>query len=235
MIENAGLSPLYTPEGQKAFREERERRIAELSSLLAQQLSPERKVELEAELARIKATGIGYVQPPKPAPEMIGAFTKDQMLEILARQTEAGSALVTAGLVEDWLQKLLLAAAREDLTNDDASRLFDGPMGALKSFSNKIEISCMLSLIDKQTRKDLRLIKKIRNNFAHSSRFVSFSTEHIAKDCRELSTWRNGESNEACYRAAAVRCINAISVKMDELIYTKAISAPPEVSLEDEP
>ncbi|MCP1842168.1 hypothetical protein ACVIHI_004914 [Bradyrhizobium sp. USDA 4524] len=183
-----------------------------------------------------RAGGFSYVPPAasKPASEMIGAFTKDQMLQILARQTEAGNALVTAGLVEDWLQKLLLAAGREDLTNDDASRLFDGPMGPLKSFSNKIEISYMLNLIDKQTRKELRLIKKIRNNFAHSSRFVSFGTEHIAKDCRELSTWRKGESNEACYRASAVRCINTISAKMDELMYANAISAPPEVSLEDE-
>jgi len=38
--------------------------------------------------------------------EIIGPFIKDEMLRILARQTEAGNALVTAGLVEDWLEKL---------------------------------------------------------------------------------------------------------------------------------
>jgi hypothetical protein len=72
-------------------------------------------------------------------PEMIGPFTKDEMLQILARQTEAGNALVAAGLVEDWLEKLLLAAGRE-LTNGEAERVFEG-MGPLNSFSAKIEIA----------------------------------------------------------------------------------------------
>jgi hypothetical protein len=73
------LSPLYTEEGQKRFREDRARKIARLSSLSAQlaadiakvdssieagleqiyQLGLE-KTEIDKRLAEVKATGIGY-------------------------------------------------------------------------------------------------------------------------------------------------------------------------------
>lgn len=218
---NSILSPLYTPEGQKAFREERQRKIDELSSMLAQQVSAEKRAEIQAELAKVKASGVGFTPATKPASEMIGSFTKDQMLEILARQTEAGSALVTAGLVEDWLEKLLLAAGRE-LSNKEAERIFEG-MGALSSFSAKIEIAYLFQLIEKPVRDDLRVIKSIRNNFAHTTRFVNFGTDHIATDCRRLSTWKQGASNQQCYQDTAFDCIKAIKGKLDALMYANAL------------
>ncbi|MCA1399359.1 hypothetical protein [Bradyrhizobium sp. BRP56] len=223
------FSRLYTPEGQKAFREERQRKIDELTSMLARQLPPDKRTEIEVELAKVRATGLGYIPPTKPGPEMIGSFTKDQMLEILARQTEAGSALVTAGLVEDWLEKLLLAAGRE-LSNKDAERIFQG-MGALSSFSAKIEITYLFHLIEKAVRNDLRVIKSIRNNFAHTTRFVNFGTEHIATDCRRLSTWNQGASNQQCYQDAAFDCIKAIKSKLDALMYANALKEEPTVGL----
>jgi len=85
---------------------------------------------------------------------MIGAFTKDEMLAIVAGQAEAGNALVVAGLVEDSLEKLLLAAGRE-LSNTEAERVFAG-MGPLASFSAKIEIAYLFDLLDKAVRDDLR-------------------------------------------------------------------------------
>jgi hypothetical protein len=53
-----GWSPLYTPEGQEKFHEERQRKIDQLSSMLAQQ--PEKRAEIERELAKVKATGLGF-------------------------------------------------------------------------------------------------------------------------------------------------------------------------------
>jgi hypothetical protein len=86
------LSPLYTEEGQKRFREDRARKIARLSSLSAQlaadiakvdssteagreqidQLGLE-KAEIDKRLAEVKATGIGYSprfdRPPGTTPK----------------------------------------------------------------------------------------------------------------------------------------------------------------------
>jgi hypothetical protein len=113
-------------------------------------------------------------------------ITQADLIGILNRQTEAGSALVVAGLVEDWLEKLLLAAGRE-LSKDSVKRIFGGP---LKYFKPKIEIAYMFNLIDQPVRDDLRLIADIRNAFAHTTRFVYFGSDHIAKHCRDLSGWR---------------------------------------------
>jgi hypothetical protein len=136
-------------------------------------------------------------------PEMIGPFTKDQMLQILTRQTEAGNALVAAGLVEDWLEKLLLTAGRE-LTNDNAGRIF-GPMGSLGTFSAKIEIAYSFGLIEEHVRDDLRLIKSIRNNFAYPAR-----SSTISRFNRRLmgSSTQQGGSNisSTVSRIARERC-----------------------------
>jgi hypothetical protein len=68
----------------------------------------------------------------------------------------------------------------------------------------------LFDLIDKAARDDLRIIKSIRNNFAHTTHFVRFSTEHIAKDCRKLSNWTESASAEACYRDRAFECVKLI-------------------------
>ena len=45
----------------------------------------------------------------------------------------------------------------------------------------------LLGLIPKSTWRDLHLIRRIRNDFAHSSAAITFSHEPIAARCRELT------------------------------------------------
>jgi hypothetical protein len=161
-------------------------------------------------------------------PEM----TKGEKLDLVIKQTEAGHALIIAGLVDDWLQKLLLTAGRK-LPNEEAKNVFTG-MGPLASFSGKIEVAYLFSLIDKPVRDDLRLIRRIRNNFAHTSRFVSFKTDHIAKDCRKLSNWKDGMDAQACYREKAFECVDLIKAEADVLRMAQALGAEPGVIMDDE-
>ena len=157
--------------------------------------------------------------------ELKSPITQADLIGILNRQTEAGNALVVAGLVEDWLAKLLLAAGRE-LSKELVKRIFGGP---LKYFKPKIEIAYMFNLIDQPVRDDLRLIADIRNDFAHTTWFVYFGSDHIAKHCRHLSGWREGTDNQECYRTTALDCINLIKKKMDILIYANALREEPTV------
>jgi hypothetical protein len=62
-----------------------------------------------------------------PAP-----ISQADFMQILSRQTEAGAALVTSGLIEDWLEKILLTAGRP-LSNKTAKGIFVG-LGPLSSF-----------------------------------------------------------------------------------------------------
>jgi hypothetical protein len=159
-------------------------------------------------------------------------FTQMDLLQMLNRQTEAGNALVVSGLVEDWLEKLLLAAGRS-LTNADAGRIF-GMGGPLSGFAPKIEIAYMFELLDDRSRDDLRLIKSIRNAFAHTTRFVYFETDHIAQNCRKLSNWKDGLDNQTCYRENAVEHVNAMKAHMDRLLFAQALRAEPTVKIDDE-
>ena len=54
------------------------------------------------------------------------------MIKLLAQQTEAGHALVIAGLAEDELQKLLLSAMRA-LSNNMAERILTATDPSVRS------------------------------------------------------------------------------------------------------
>lgn len=162
----------------------------------------------------------------------VAPLTQADILRILAKQTQAGNALVVAGLVEDELEKLLLAAGRS-LDPDDVNRIF-GRMGPLSNFAAKIEIASMFELIDEAVRDDLRIIKSIRNAFAHTTRSVHFETPHIAKQCHKLSSWKEGIDNKECYRERARECVNLIKGKLDTLMFAKALREEPLVDLETE-
>jgi hypothetical protein len=153
------------------------------------------------------------------------------LMGFLREHAEAGNALVTAGLVEDWLEKLLLAAGRS-LEDGDVDRIF-GRMGPLNNFASKIEIAYMFDLIDKSTRDDLRRIKNIRNAFAHTTRYVFFETRQIADQCQKLSNWKPGMRAEDCYREKAIECVNAINAQMNRLMFAKALREEPIVKIDD--
>ena len=64
-------------------------------------------------------------------------------------------------------------------------RLFR-PEGPLGSFSARIDLAYALGLIGKKAARDLHLIRKIRNDFAHDPKTIMFDDDRVAKRCSEL-------------------------------------------------
>lgn len=60
--------------------------------------------------------------------------------------------------------------------------------GPLSSFAAKAKVAYALGLIDEQTKEDLYYIRKIRNEFAHSFKAISFQDSPIREYCNKLST-----------------------------------------------
>lgn len=145
--------------------------------------------------------------------------------------SQAGNALVVAGLVEDEIEKLLMTAGRS-ISNKQAKEIFGG-MGPLHNFSGKIEIAYLFELIDQSVRDDLQIIKSIRNKFAHTTRYVFFESPHIDQDCRRLSNWSDDTANEVLFRSCALGRINIIRSKIDQLMLVKALKDPPSIIEED--
>jgi DNA-binding MltR family transcriptional regulator len=152
-------------------------------------------------------------------------LTTADYIKMLSEQSEAGNASVLAGLVEDWLQKLLLHVARP-MSNKAAKALFEGA-GHLSTFSAKIEIAYAFRMLGDTTYNDLVAIKNIRNRFAHTIKFVSFSSEEITKACERLTGWHKGCDNSALYLARTKACVDDISGRIERQLWVHALQDEP--------
>lgn len=114
---------------------------------------------------------------------------------ILFKETDRGAALMAASYLEELLEKLLIKFFIND--NGLTNKLLNG-YGGLSSFSSKIDLAFLLGLISKKTQNNLHLIRKIRNEFAHSADFIGFSKSSINNRCNELKcdNWQENNSSK---------------------------------------
>lgn len=117
-------------------------------------------------------------------PELQGPL--GEILEFrIALQVESdrATALMAAAFLEDYLSKLISCFMVE---NSLVSREIFAHNGPLGTFSAKIDIAYMLALISPAVRKDLHLLRKIRNEFAHTAKPLEFTEHRIKSRCEEL-------------------------------------------------
>jgi DNA-binding MltR family transcriptional regulator len=159
------------------------------------------------------------------------AITQSDIITIFGKTSQAAHVLVIAGLIEDELEKLLSAAAAS-LDKDSSKRIF-GFRGPLGDFSSKIDVAYMFKLIDEPIWRDLHVLRKVRNTFAHTSQYLDFEAEPVVRDCRKLSNWESGKNQESYFEKAA-ECANAIRAKLASLMLARALSEEPSVQLGSE-
>lgn len=90
-----------------------------------------------------------------------------------------GSAVLDSA-VETLLKSFLLPSA----TADDP--LFDGANACLATFSSRIEMAARLGLIDSAFAKNLHLVRRIRNDFAHNIAGCNFTDSAVMGRLTEL-------------------------------------------------
>lgn len=91
-------------------------------------------------------------------------------------------AAVTAGALVDDLLRELLVENMVTLTEGEHNILFTRN-GPLANFGSRIDVAYAFGFFKERTRHDLRLLKGIRNAFAHVNLNISFATPEIAKLC----------------------------------------------------
>ena len=122
--------------------------------------------------------------------DLLKLLDKMEMEEVLKfrlhldKETDRGSALMAAAFLDEFLKGLLQSFLIDDKKSFDD--LISGN-GALSTFSSRIELCYLLGLIPTKVRRDLHLIRKIRNEFAHSMDIIDFNHPPIASRCNELS------------------------------------------------
>jgi DNA-binding MltR family transcriptional regulator len=80
-------------------------------------------------------------------------------------ETDRGRALVATSLIEEMLEEVLRGFF---LDNTGTKKLFDDPNAPLSTLSAKASACRALGLISSEEFRDIELVRKIRNAFAHS-------------------------------------------------------------------
>ena len=97
---------------------------------------------------------------------------------------ERGLVLSLAAFAEDALGQLLAAFMLATEATDQLLEGFNAPLG---TFSSRIKAAYALGLIAKDQSDDLERLRKIRNEFAHSWRPITFANPKIAAHIRALN------------------------------------------------
>jgi DNA-binding MltR family transcriptional regulator len=90
---------------------------------------------------------------------------------------QAATVLKTIAIFEDVLQECVQGCMRP-LTSRMRARLFDG-YGPISTLAAKADIAYALNLLNDEDYADLQIIRKIRNEFAHSREVMGFEKPKI--------------------------------------------------------
>ncbi len=103
---------------------------------------------------------------------------------ILTKESDRGCALFAAAFLDQALLEYLTnrLVASKGKTRDS----FYNGTGPLATFSARINMAYFLGGISAPTKSDLNIIRKIRNEFAHSVEVNSFNEKTIADKCKSL-------------------------------------------------
>lgn len=107
------------------------------------------------------------------------SFVKADWLKLMAPfadESDRGAALLFAAVIDNELGDLLRRSMVEHKVSDE---LFD-QRGPLSAFAARIDICLALGLIDEAMHKQLHLIRKVRNHFAHHPVDMTFEDPLLA-------------------------------------------------------
>ncbi|HEV2146148.1 MAG TPA: hypothetical protein VGR37_01895 [Longimicrobiaceae bacterium] len=101
--------------------------------------------------------------------------------EAFQAETDRACGVLAGALLDTLLERLLRLALPEA-----GNEVFQGA-APLASFSAKIDMAYYMRLLSEEDRRDLHLVRKIRNDFAHAvDHTLGFSAPNVANRVREL-------------------------------------------------
>jgi DNA-binding MltR family transcriptional regulator len=104
-------------------------------------------------------------------------LSEDERTAFYDQSSERSMAIVLSSIVENRLTELLQLLMRRDKSLDN--EMFN-PTGPLGPFGTKIRLAYMLRIASPETYKDLVIINKIRNKFAHDLSVTTFENQQIS-------------------------------------------------------
>jgi len=106
------------------------------------------------------------------------------LIEQFQKESDRAAVILITSILDELLLKLLKCFLVPISSSED--NLFDNANSPLSNFSSKIDISFRLGLISNKFSRDLHLIRKIRNSFAHDIFNCNFENGAVKSRIDEL-------------------------------------------------
>jgi hypothetical protein len=103
----------------------------------------------------------------------------------LRRESDRGLALVAAALIDDRLAETLRSFFCESVPT---GKLIDEGNAPLGTLSSRADVCFALGLIDDYEFREIGLLRKVRNEFAHAKHGLSFQNDRIRGLCSSLTS-----------------------------------------------
>ena len=150
------------------------------------------------------------------AEEVFGQVNR--LMELANKQHDRALALTVASFAEECLGRLLRTFFREVKASEDLLEGFNAPLG---TFAARTKVCHAMGLLSDIQFKDLELIRKIRNEFAHTWDECSFDDEKIKDWVSSLSPPRisgdSPKSHEAKFRSSMFGILVEVEVLQSKI------------------
>lgn len=105
-------------------------------------------------------------------------------MDMFEKESDRACVILTVSFVDELLTLCLRTKLVADHSATDS--LFDGARAPFSTFSSKIDLSFRLGIVSNRLAKDLHLIRKIRNDFAHNIEGCDFADTRVHNRVSEL-------------------------------------------------
>ena len=106
-------------------------------------------------------------------------------LDEFAKETDRAGVIISASMLDQVLETVLRSYLSPTSSSDD--ELFDSPNAPLSTFSSRINMCHRLGLISPRLCRDLHIIRRIRNQFAHNITGCTFEAPGVRNRILELT------------------------------------------------
>jgi hypothetical protein len=124
-------------------------------------------------------------------------YEPDQVLRELNKESDRGCVMVACSCLDELLRRILLAFLVEVPTSADLVEGFNAPLGTM---STRTAAAYSLGLIHEREFKELEILRRVRNRFAHGVH-VSFDMQYVKALCQN-SQWQREVTMRARMRHA---------------------------------
>lgn len=106
------------------------------------------------------------------------------LLDQFSQESDRAAVILVASILDESLATLLKSYLVPIPTAQDS--LFDSATSPLSNFSSKIDMAFRIGLISSKLARDIHIVRKIRNSFAHDIYGCNFGNGSVISRIKEL-------------------------------------------------